>query len=208
MDQAMETWLSYRIADLLMFSPAIYARLFERLNDALWPGHLLLAALTVAMLMLAGSRVGVAHRLAAGLLAIAWGWVAWRFFGLYAEINLAAPWFAALFGAQAVILLTLATIGPGLALARPRRPRHWLGLGLALWGMVLHPFAWLAAGRPPVGTELFSVAPDPTAIATIGLLLMARLPRRSRRPMWAILLALPVAWLSISALTWWALLTA
>lgn len=204
----METWLSYRLADLLMFSPATYARLFERVNEAVWPGHLLLAALTVAMLVLAGSRAGLAHRLAAGLLAIAWGWVAWRFFGLYAEINLAAPGFAALFVGQAAMLLGLAVIGPGLALERPRRMRHWLGLGLALWGLGLHPLAWLAAGRPTAGTELFAVAPDPTAIATIGLLLMARLPRRRWLPFRGTLLALPVAWLSIAALTWWALLTA
>ena len=204
----MQTWLSYRLTDLLMFSPATYARLFERVNEAVWPGHLLLAALTVAMLVLAGCRGGLAHRLAAGLLAIAWGWVAWRFFGLYAEINLAAPWFAALFVGQTVMLLILATFGPGLALGRPRRIRHWLGLGLALWGLVLHPLAWLATGRPPAGTELFAVAPDPTAITTIGLLLMARLPRRRWLPVRGILLALPLAWLSISALTWWALLTA
>ncbi|WP_410474543.1 DUF6064 family protein [Guyparkeria sp. TX1] len=204
----METWLSYRLSDLLMFSPAIYARLFERVNDALWPGHLLLAALSVAMLVLAGSRTHVAHRLAAGLLAIAWGWVAWRFFGLYAQINLAAPWFAALFAGQAVMLLALAAFGSGLALARPRQARHWVGLGLALWGLVLHPIAWLAGGRPLAGTELFAVAPDPTAIATIGLLLMARVPRCGCLPLRGILLALPVTWLSISALTWWALLTA
>lgn len=200
----METWLSYRLADLLMFSPGIYARLFERVNEAVWPGHLLLAALTVAMLALAGTRNLFAHRLAAMLLAAAWGWVAWRFFGLYAEINLAAPWFAALFLGQAVMLLILAAIGPGFALGRPHRIRHWLGLGLALWGLVLHPIAWLAGGRPLAGTELFAVAPDPTAIATVGLLLMPHLSGRGRLA----LLAIPSVWLSISALTWWALLTA
>ncbi|MFI9651013.1 DUF6064 family protein [Guyparkeria halopsychrophila] len=204
----MDTWLSYRLADLLMFSPAIYARVFERLNDALWPGHVLLAGLTAAMLGLAALRAGSAHRLAAVLLAAAWIWVAWRFFGLYAEINLAAPWFAALFAGQAVALLTLTAIGPGLALGRPRRVRHWLGLGLATWGLALHPLAWWAAGRPLAGTELFAVAPDPTAIATLGLLLMADLPRRGRLPIRGILLVLPATWLLISALTWWALLTA
>ncbi|MFO7808334.1 DUF6064 family protein [Guyparkeria sp.] len=204
----METWLSYRLTDLLMFSPAIYARLFERVNDALWPGHVLLAALTVALLAMAGSRTCLAHRLAAVLLAVIWIWVAWRFFGLYAEINLAAPWFAALFAGQAFMLLALAAFGPGLALTHLARPRHWLGLGLTLWGLVLHPIAWWTAGRPVAGTELFAVAPDPTAIATIGLLLMARMPRRVWLPFPVILLALPAAWLSISALTWWALLTA
>ncbi|MFN2381875.1 MAG: DUF6064 family protein [Guyparkeria sp.] len=199
----METWLSYRLADLLMFSPGIYARLFERVNEAIWPGHLLLASLTVVLLVLAGTRSLFAHRLAAILLAAAWGWVAWCFFGLYAEINLAAPWFAALFLAQTGMLLILAAIGPGLALGCLRRIRHWLGLGLALWGLVLHPIAWLAGGRPLAGAELFAVAPDPTAIATVGLLLMARLSGRGRLA----LLTIPSAWLSISALTWWALLT-
>ena len=203
----MDTWLSYRPADLLMFSPATYVRLIERVNEAIWPGHWLLAGLVLAMLALAASCHEAAHRAAAALLAAAWGWVAWRFFGLYAEINLAAPWFAGLFVAQAIALLLLAWPGPGLALDRPATPpraRHWLGLGLALWGSMLHPLAWLLAGRTPAGMELVTVSPDPTAIATLGLLLMARLPRRAGLA----LLALPVTWLAISALTWWALLSA
>lgn len=206
----MDTWLSYRPTDLLMFSPGSYARLFERLNEAIWPGHWLLAGLVLAMFALAASRHEATHRVAAALLAAAWGWVAWRFFGLYAEINLAAPWFAGLFVIQAAALLLLAWPGPGLALEPPAPPRtrHWLGLGLALWGLLLHPFAWLVAGRAPAGTELVAIAPDPTAITTIGLLLMARLPRRRGVRLRGLLLTPPAIWLAISALTWWALLSA
>ncbi len=196
--------MNYRLDDLLMFSPETYTRLFERLNEAIWPGHWLLAALVLAMLLLAASRAGTAHRLAGALLAGAWGGVAWRFFDLYAEINLAAPGFAALFAGQAVALLLLAFPGRGLVIDRPRRPRAWLGLALVLWGLLLHPLAWLAAGRPLAGTELFGVAPDPTAITTAGLLLMARLPGPGRLA----LLILPSMWLLISALTWWTLLRA
>ncbi|MFP4462544.1 MAG: DUF6064 family protein [Guyparkeria sp.] len=204
----MDTWLSYRLADLLMFSPSTYARLIERVNEALWPGHWLIGGLILAMLALAIWPRQAAHRLAALLLAAAWGWVAWWFFGLYAEINLAAPGFAGLFAVQAVGLLLLAWPGPGLAFARPARPRHWLGLGLLVWGLLLHPLAWLMADRPLAGAELVAVTPDPTAIATIGLLLAACLPGDDRWPLRALLLALPLAWLTLSALTWWTLLGA
>ena len=50
-------------------------------------------------------------------------------------------------------------------------------------------------GRPWRQTELFGVAPDPTAVATLGLLLLA-----AGRVRWD-LLAVPVAWCVISGAT-------
>lgn len=43
------TWLSYRPADLLMFSPRVYARLIELVNAQAWPASMagLLAALVL-----------------------------------------------------------------------------------------------------------------------------------------------------------------
>ncbi|MFO7581720.1 DUF6064 family protein [Guyparkeria sp.] len=195
----METWLSYRPADLLMFSPEIYVRLFERLNLAAWPVQILLPALAAGIVLLANSRHPHAHRLAATGLAAAWGLAAWWFFPLYAEINLAAPWLATLFAAQSLLLLLVAA-GPGLRLDR-RSGTWWPGLALLLWGMALHPLAGLATGRDVAGAELFALAPDPTAIATLGIVLMAHDPGRWR------LAILPLAWCAISAATWWSLLS-
>lgn len=197
----LTTWLSYRPGDLLMFAPETYLRLFERLNHDLWPWHGVLALLVAVMLWLARRPGRLAHRAAGSLLAGAWLVVTWGFFGLYAEINLAAPWFAAVFVAQALVLGALALLGPGLAIDR-RGPRARVGLAIALWGLVGHPLLLLMLGRAPAALELFGLAPAPTAIATIGLLLMSRL----RQPL--PLLVLPVAWCAVEALTWWALLTA
>ena len=198
---SLTTWLSYRPGDLLMFAPETYLRLFERLNHALWPWHGLLALLVGLMLWLARRPEPLAHRAAGGLLAAAWLAVLWGFFGLYAEINLAAPWFAGVFVAQALVLGAIALLGPGLAIDR-RGARARLGLILTLWGLVGQPLLLLALGRSPAALELFGLAPAPTATATIGLLLMSRL----RHPL--PLLALPLAWCLIEAITWWALLTA
>ena len=38
----MNEWWTYRADDFLMFSPRVYARLFERLNEDWWPLHLVL----------------------------------------------------------------------------------------------------------------------------------------------------------------------
>jgi hypothetical protein len=54
-------------------------------------------------------------------------------------------------------------------------------------------------GRGWEQAEIFGMAPDPTAIATLGILLL--LP--SRRRGW--LLVAPVAWCFISGLTLWAM---
>lgn len=200
MNESLATWMSYRPGDLLMFSAETYRRLFERLNLDLWPGQLLLVVTIGLMLWLGRRPEPAAHRAAGVLLAAAWLAVAWLFFGRYAEINLAAPWFAGLFVAEALALSVIATTGPGLSLdGRGRRYR--VGLALAGWGLLLHPLVPLLAGRPPAALELFGLAPDPTAIATIGLLLMSRL----RHP--GPLLVLPLLWCLVSALTWWALLT-
>ncbi|MCL7745026.1 DUF6064 family protein [Guyparkeria hydrothermalis] len=200
MSETLATWLSYRPGDLLMFAPETYLRLFERLNHELWPGHVLLGVLVLAMLWLGRRPEPVAHRAAGVLLAIAWAAVAWGFFGLYAEINLAAPWLAGVFVAEALALGVIAILGPGLAIDRRGRRAH-IGLALTLWGLLGHPLLLIALGRSLAALELFGLAPTPTAISTIGLLLMSRL----RHP--APLLALPVLWCLIAALTWWALLT-
>ena len=200
MSETLATWLSYRPADLLMFSVETYRRLFERINIELWPTHLLLLVAVLAMLWLGRRPERGAHRAAGGLLALAWISTTWLFFGRYAEINLAAPWLAGMFAAQALALGVIAAAGPGLALDGIGR-RFWWGLGLAGWGLALHPLAQLAVGRSATGVALFGLAPDPTAIATVGLLLMSRL----RHP--GPLLILPIAWCLVSALTWWLLLT-
>jgi hypothetical protein len=190
----MPTWASYSLSDLLMFAPDSYFRLFEIANTQLWP--LQLAVLPIAAFTLLPSRQVSGRRVQAFLLAAAWALVAWWFFAAhFAQINLAAPWFAAAFAAQALLLLATAPIGP----PKPGtigKGRSWPGQLLILYALFLHPMVGLLAGRDWRGVELFGVAPDPTALATLGVLL------RGRWPLGRLLLVVPLLWCLASGLTY------
>ncbi len=181
-------WWSYGLSDFLMFSPAAYARLFERYNAAVWPLQLPMLAAGMALLLSPLS----AARWPLWLLVIAWLWVAWAFhWQRYAQINWAAAWFAAGFALQA-LLLALATRRPA-----PLPRRRWPGLALIAWGLLAQPLLGLALGRSWRGVELFGLASDPTVLASLGLLLMRP------GPWW--LWPIPLLWCAISGATLWTL---
>jgi hypothetical protein len=66
--------------------------------------------------------------------------------------------------------------------------------------LLLQPLAAPLFGRPPAQAEVAGVAPDPTAIATLGLCLL--LPLRGPG---GVALVIPSLWLAFSALTLWTL---
>jgi hypothetical protein len=199
----MWDWASYSLSDLLMFSPEVYFRLYERANTALWPLQPAMFTLAIALLaIMRRNRPGVEQSIAL-LLAVLWGVVAWGFFfRYYAQINLAAPWFAGAFGLQALLLLTAGIAGK-FYLGRIDRRQPYLalpGLALFLYGLVLHPLVGiLLAARSWRSVELFGFAPDPTALGTLGILLLAKgaIPR--------LLIVIPLLWCLASGLTYWAM---
>ncbi len=75
--------------------------------------------------------------------------------------------------------------------------RH-AGLGLFLFSVLLYPLVAFFSGRPLGQAEVFGLTPDPTALATLGLLLGAK-----RAPWW--LWIMPAGWCLFSAMTLWAL---
>jgi hypothetical protein len=192
----MSEWWTYSLSDLLMFSARTYYRLFELYNVAIWPRQLLAGAAAIAILSCALRGGAASGRLAAILLAPCWLWVAWAFHAeRYATINSAAPWFAAGFGIEALLLLWLGVRGT-LALGPANGGVRRGALGVALFAMLGYPFLAVASGRTWRQMEVFGVAPDPTALATLGLLLLAaRIP-------W-LLLPVPLLWCAISGATLW-----
>ncbi|MBK4723283.1 MFS transporter permease [Azospirillum sp. YIM DDC1] len=182
----MPEWWTYSTEDFLLFSPRTYWRLIERHNEALWPTHVLMLLLGAAILLWLIRPRTWSHRVIAGTLAVLWAWSAWSFlWERYATINWAASYVAPLFALQAVLL---ALVGARLRWSLSWTGRALAGLALFLYALALHPFAALLAGRPPRGAEVFGITPDPTAIATIGLIMMAE-----GRWSW-LLLTVPMAW--------------
>jgi hypothetical protein len=200
----MTEWWTYRPADFLMFAPRLYWRLFESLNAAWWPLHLLLVGgglVFVAWRVRArpsGEAIGL--RLGLAALATCWLLVAWAFLHtLFAPINWPAHGYAPAFAIQSGALFLIAALGGVRAQAPPHRLRA--GLALLLWALLLHPLLPLLRDAPWAQAEVFGLAPDPTAIATLGVLLTltpATLPARwGLRLLWAI----PTAWCALSAAT-------
>ncbi|MDO9359531.1 MAG: DUF6064 family protein [Polaromonas sp.] len=171
----MSEWWTYTLSDFLMFSPRTYWRLVELYNRDFWPLHVpVLAAALVAMGLAASRRVN-AFRLSALLLAAAWAWVGWAFlWERYATINWAAQYVAIAFGAQALLLLRLA-LSPGKTAAPAGTRARTVGWVLAAAGL-LYPLLGLALGRPWLQAEVVGMTPEPTALFTLGLLLLSGQP--------------------------------
>jgi hypothetical protein len=186
----MSEWWTYSLSDFLMFSSRSYFRLIESYNAAIWPAHLLaLVAGVIVIGAIARPRLHL-QRSAALVLAAAWGWVAWAYHvERYAEINTAAPYFAAAFAAQALLLCWLA-YRPGNAVPAPQP----LALGLSGLAILAYPLLALARdGGQWRQAEVFGIVPDPTVVATLGVLLAWRAP--------AIFLLIPVLWCLVSGAT-------
>ena len=195
-DAAMPDW-SYRLSDFLLFSPRVYWRMFELHNETLWPLPLATLAPGIAALAFAMLRPRQSGRWIAILLAVLWAWVGWSFvWERYATINWTAAYAAPLFAIEALLLLIVGVRGslllePGGA----RAAGGVLLVALALGYPLLSPLF----GRPWQGAEVFGIVPDPTAIATLGFLLMA--PDRAI----LLLYPIPLLWCLMSGLTLWAM---
>lgn len=189
----MSEWLAYRLEDFLLFSPRVYWRMFELHNTAFWPLHpaTFVAGLAITLFML---RRPQNHGLwVALILAVLWAFVGWSFlWSRYAAINWAVAYVAPAFGLQG-LLLTIATVG-GLTFDRNDITAR-LGLLLAVIGLFAYPLLPLLFVRPWTGAEAFGVAPDPTAITTLGVLLAAR------GRLVPLLFPIPLLWLLMSGLT-------
>jgi hypothetical protein len=196
----MEDWLTYRLSDLLLFSPRTYYRLFELYNRELWPAHLASFGAGVSILVLL--RRGTARRAAAVmvLLSACWLWVAWAFhLERYAAINWAARYFAAAFAVQAALMLWYGVHEKRPLFTSPRSSVDRAALGVLLFALFVEPLIGPLVGREWTQLESFGAAPDPTAIATLGILPMLgqRPPRH--------LVIIPAGWCAISGATLWAM---
>ena len=190
----MSEWWTYSLSDFLMFSARTYYRQFELMNRELWPLPLVLLAAGGVLVACLLRRSGGARRIGYLLLGTACLWVGWAYHAQrYADINTGAPYFAAAFGLQGVLLLGMAAWGAGQA---SRDADVWdarLGLGAVILAWFAFPLLAPLAGRGWWQAEVAGLAPDPTALATLGALLFWRAP-------W-LLWVVPVLWCLASSAT-------
>lgn len=192
----MEVW-TYRLEDLLLFSPRVYWRLFELNNAAWWPLQLATCAAGFGLVLLVSYRPWGYGRWVLLTLAAAWAFVAWSFlWNRFSEINWAIAYVVPVFFVQA-LLLAIAGLSGDTLVPGGKSLGDRVGLALALVGLVAYPLLPPLFGRPWASAEIFGLAPDPTAVVTIGLL------HRARTGLASTLLVIPVLWLLLSGLTLW-----
>jgi hypothetical protein len=196
----MPDWWTYRLSDFLLFSPRAYYRVIERYNEELWPAHLLTLALGVLIAVLSLRARMAWPRIVWTTLALLWLWIGWAFlWRRYATINWAVVYLLPLFGLQAMLLLRAGWGGKLAGFDITAGARRQIGLALFAGSLVLYPAVASLIGRSWRQAEVFGMAPDPTAVATLGLVLQAS----NRVPWW--LMIVPVAWCFVSGLTLWAM---
>jgi hypothetical protein len=194
----MGDWLSYAPSDFLLFSARTYYRLFELYNRAIWPAQIL--ALLIGLVILwrlhrTGARQGF---VVAAILSVAWLWTAWGYLlEHYDTINWAARYFAVGFSIEALLLIWTGVVRRQLSF---RLDRDWIGrtgLGLFLFALVGQPLIGPLVGRDWKQAEIFGIAPDPTVLATLGILLTV-----DKRLPWGLTI-IPLIWCALSGATLW-----
>ena len=185
---------------MLPFTAEILFSSFEQYNRALWPLPIVAPALGIVMLALALRPVRHGDRAIGTLLALAWLWVGVGYHILhFAALDFAAPAYGAFFVVQGLLLGWSALVQNGLAFRFTGDLFGWCGLALALAAALAWPLAdglW-SPGWPSV--RLVGLAPGPTAVFTLGMLLLSV----GRTPLHLALI--PLLWTLIAGATAWIL---
>ena len=192
----MSEWWTYRLTSFLLFSPRTYYRTIELYNLDVWPAQLAGLAIGIAIVALLETASSSRDRVVAALLAVCWLWVGWAFlYQRYAQINWVATWIGVLFAVEAALLVFVGGVARRIAFALPGSRTARFTIALIAIIVIGYPLLAPLNGRAWTSAEVFGVAPDPTALATVATLALVR--GRIRWP----LLAIPLLWCAFTALT-------
>lgn len=184
----------------LPFTAEILDALVGRYVVAVWPLPAVAPLLAMLALALMLRPVPGGGRGAAALLAAAWAGVGIDFhIRTVAAIDFLAPVYGGFFLAQAALLAWSGVWRGRLPAGFRGGATGWSGLAFALLAIAFYPLLALLAGRTWPSLPIVGVTPDPTAMLTLGLLLLAG----GRPPLH--LLAVPALWSAVAGITGWML---
>jgi hypothetical protein len=175
----------------LPFSAEQFFAVFAAYNEATWPAPIVayalgLAAAAVPLAAYNRHSPDLVHKAAVAVLALMWAWTGIAYHALFfSKINAAAFAFAALFIAQAAVLVAAgrSTRFEGAAFVDTL-----IGAFFVVYAMVLYPLIGLWTGHVYPAAPAFGVTPCPVTIFTFGLLLQTK----GHSP-W-LLVAIPIVW--------------
>lgn len=174
------------------FTADDFFRTFSEYNAAIWPAQIIAYLMGVAVIALLAFQSRTSSIAVMLLLSAMWAMNGISYhLQHFSNINPAARFFALLFLSQAAFLAAAPLIWRGIFSTRPPITRLYVGAALILFALIGYPVVGFLAGHRYPAVPVIGVAPCPTTIFTIGVLLVG-IPRATR---W--LLILPVIWAGI-----------
>jgi hypothetical protein len=188
------------VSRLVPFTREVFLGLFEQYNAAVWPGQLAAYALGILILLSAARQQKGNGPLIAAALAAAWVWNGVAYHMVHFATLVWAAWaFGALFVAQGVLFLITGVLRDRLAFSFQPSVIGWTGIGMALFAMAAYPLITVLAGQGWMRVPPFGLAPCPTTIFTLGVVLLAEPPVPLH------LLVIPVLWAIVGGAIAWVL---
>jgi hypothetical protein len=179
-------------AEVLAASYAIY-------NEAVWPAQPVALALALAALWLAVAPRAGGARLTGAVLAAGWLWCGIVFhLRHFVDLDFMAPVYGWVFILQAA-LLVWAMVWRGVPLCFRGDVGGVGGLAVAVFALFGLPLVSALGEAGFASARVVGVAPGPTALFTLGLLLLVE-----GRLAW-LLWVIPLLWCAVAGVTAWAL---
>lgn len=157
---------------MIPYSLEVFFAVLAEYNGAVWPVAAIAWVLGVASVVMAVRGSGGA---VAAVLVFAWAWTgAIYHLVFFTDIDFWSYGFGALFIVQSLLMAWAGLVRGQLCLRFHRCSAGWAGLILAVTGLVVTPVVGLMLDRELAEIAVFGVAPAPTVIVTLGLLLLAQ----------------------------------
>lgn len=174
------------------FTVEEFFRVFAAYNLAIWPLQAVAFAAGLVVITLLAFRRGTGKIGIMLLLAAMWtvNGVGYQL-TYFSHVNPAARGFAFLFVAEAMALVAAPFLSQNLFATKGRPAENLAGWLMMLFALFGYPVVGFLAGHSYPAVPLFGVAPCPTVIFTLGVLLVAG----ARATRW--LLVIPIIWSAI-----------
>jgi len=164
---------------LINFTFDEFLKMIESYNDSMWPLHLFFYALGITAILFVVIKKKYSGKIITGILALFWIWNGivfnWMFFSAIFPM---AILFAVLFVVEGIILAEAGALRGSLSFTVKADIPGIAGVILIVYGLVAYPLIEYLLGRGYPQLLPFGLAPCPTTIFTLGILLWSdkRLP--------------------------------
>jgi hypothetical protein len=155
------------------FSVDQFFHVFEKYNQAIFPGQWILLALGIAAMILLHSRSEIRDKLIGCFLGLLWIWTGIAYhIAFFSQINKPAFVFGGIFIVQGLLIL-YNVFGRGrLGFAFISNTRGYVGYFLILFGLIIYPVIGYLVNGLPARTISLGL-PCPSVIYTFGIFILA-----------------------------------